>query len=73
MRVADLWFSAIWVLLISTYSSLALATAKGANVLFGVPSGGSTATKQRHQAVSIDTSSTEMPTTVSGTTTSSEL
>lgn len=43
MRVADLWFSSVWVLLISTCSScLALATAKRSNALFGIPSGGST-------------------------------
>jgi len=61
MRVADLWFSASWVLLISTCGSLALATAKSSNPLFGVPSGGSTATKKHLEATTMGTSSAEAP------------
>ena len=53
MRVADVWFSALWVLLIP--SSLALATAKSSG-LFGIPSGGSTAMASRTslQAAAVD-------------------
>lgn len=60
MRIADLWFSALWVLLVPTCRSLALATANS-NGLFGIPSGGSTSTKTRVQATSIDASSAEAP------------
>jgi len=57
MRIADLWFSALWVLLVPTCRSLALATAKiNSNGLFGIPSGGSTSTKTRAQATSIESS-----------------
>lgn len=65
MRFADPWFSALWVLVISTCSSLALATAKTSSGVFGISSGGSTTTKTRLQAASIDASSTEASTTVS--------
>jgi hypothetical protein len=64
MRIADLWFSALWVLLVPTCRSLALATANS-NGLFGIPSGGSTSTKTRVQATSIDASSAEAPSSVS--------
>jgi len=65
MKLADIWFRAIWVLLIPTCSSLALATAKS-NGLFGVPSGGSTSTKTHHlQAASVDAASGEASTMVS--------
>ena len=57
MRIADLWFSALWVLLVPTCRSLALATAKiNGNGLFGIPSGGSTSTKTRAQATGIESS-----------------
>lgn len=69
MKVADLWFSALWVLLIPTCSSFALAISKS-NGLLGIPSGGSTSTKKTHlQAASIDTSA---PATVSSATSASE-
>ncbi len=70
MRAVDLWFSALWLLLIPTSSSLALATAKSSG-LFGIPAGGSTAAKTKLQAATIDASSAETPTTVSGATASS--
>eukprot|EP00534_Pseudo-nitzschia_fraudulenta_P000328 CAMPEP_0201119314 /NCGR_PEP_ID=MMETSP0850-20130426/3471_1 /ASSEMBLY_ACC=CAM_ASM_000622 /TAXON_ID=183588 /ORGANISM="Pseudo-nitzschia fraudulenta, Strain WWA7" /LENGTH=536 /DNA_ID=CAMNT_0047384979 /DNA_START=352 /DNA_END=1962 /DNA_ORIENTATION=+ len=60
MRVADIWFGALWVLLIPTCSSsLALATAKSSsNSLFGIPSGGSTAAAQ--QRLSSSSAATEI-------------
>lgn len=70
MRAVDLWFSALWALLIPTSSSLALATAKSSG-LFGIPAGGSTAAKTHLQAASVDASSAETPTTVSDATASS--
>lgn len=70
MKVADLWFSALWVLLIPTCSSFALAISKS-NGLLGIPSGGSTSTKKTHlQAASIDASA---PATVSSATSASEV
>ena len=65
MRVADLWFSSVlWVLLISNCSSLALATAK-INSVFGIPHGGSTATKTALKAATVDASAAQVPTAVS--------
>ena len=74
MRVVDIWFSALLVLLIPTRSSVALATAKSSG-LFGVPAGGSTATKSSSsptttttttiQAASIGGATAEAPATVS--------
>jgi len=56
MRFADIWFSALLVLLIPTRSSVALATAKSSG-LFGIPAGGSTKLSHTQvQAASIDIS-----------------
>lgn len=58
MRVADIWFGALWVLLIpNCSSSLALATAKSSssNSLFGIPSGGSTAAAQQRSSAATAT------------------
>lgn len=67
MRVAGLWFStALWVLLISNCSSLALATAKS-NGVFGIPHGGSTAARTRLKAVTADVSAAEAQAAVSST------
>lgn len=70
MRITDLWFSALWALLIPTSSSLALATAKSSG-LFGIPSGGSTSTKTHLQAASVDASSADLSTPVSSAAASS--
>ena len=64
MKFNGLWFSALWALLIPTSSSLALATAKSSG-LFGIPAGGSTASKTNLQAASVDASSADISTPVS--------
>lgn len=64
MKFTDLWFSVLWALLIPTSSSLALATAKSSG-LFGIPAGGSTASKTHLQAASVDASSADISTPVS--------
>jgi len=67
MRFADIWFSALLVLLIPTRSSVALATAKSSG-LFGIPAGGSTKLSHTQiQAASIDISA-DAPATVSSIT-----
>lgn len=64
MKFNILWFSALWALLIPSSSSLALATAKSSG-LFGIPAGGSTASKTNLQAASVDASAADISTPVS--------